>query len=233
MKSTPDNLEVLYEDNHIIAVNKQPSDIVQGDKTKDEPLSEIVKQYIKIKYNKPGNVYLGVIHRIDRPVSGVILFAKTSKALTRLNKMFKDKNMQKTYWAVVEKGDIPNKGTIINYLRKTEKNNKSTAYKKEVPGSKLSELSYTVKGKGDNYLFLEVLPKTGRHHQIRVQLSSIGTTIKGDVKYGARRSNKDLSVHLHARKIEFEHPVTKEQMLIKANPNTNDALWKEFTTICK
>lgn len=220
-------LEVLFEDNHIIAVNKRPSDIVQGDKTGDTPLSDFVKQYIKEKYKKPGEVYLGTVHRIDRPVSGIVLFAKTSKALTRLNKLFQTKEIQKTYWAVVKQVPKNHKGHLLHYLIKNEAKNMSRAYEKEVPGSLRSELDYELICSLDNYHLLEVKPLTGRHHQIRVQLASMGCPIKGDLKYGFDRSNKDASIHLHARKIEFIHPVKQEPVTITANP-PNDVLWNEF-----
>ena len=219
-------LEVLYEDNHIIAVNKKPSDIVQGDKTGDRPLGEFVKDYIKKKYNKPGEVFLGVVHRLDRPVSGVILFARTSKALSRLNELFRSKQVQKTYWAVVKNKPNPTKDTLLHYLKKNQQKNKSTALNREEDGTLKSELSYQLIKSLDNYHLLEVLPKTGRHHQIRVQLSKIGSPIKGDIKYGFDRTNKDASIHLHARKIEFIHPVKKEPISIIASPPKKDAIWK-------
>ncbi len=220
-------IEVLYEDNHIIAVNKHPSDIVQGDKTGDTPLSDFVKQYIKEKYNKPGDVFVGTVHRIDRPVSGIVLFAKTSKALTRLNQMFQTKEIQKTYWAVVKNKPKNIIGTLVHYLRKNEQKNMSKAFEKETPGALRSELEYELICSSDNYQLLEVKPHTGRHHQIRVQLSSMGCPIKGDLKYGFDRSNKDKSIHLHARKVEFIHPVKKEVIVIIAPP-PNEVLWNEF-----
>ena len=219
-------LEVLYEDNHIIAVNKKPSDIVQGDKTGDRPLVEFVKDYIKKKYNKPGDVFLGVVHRLDRPVSGVILFARTSKALSRLNELFRSKQVQKTYWAVVKNKPNPTKDILVHYLKKNQQKNKSTAFNREEDGTLKSELSYQLIKSLDNYHLLEVLPKTGRHHQIRVQLSKIGSPIKGDIKYGSDRTNKDASIHLHARKIEFIHPVKKELVSISATPPKKDSIWK-------
>ena len=219
-------LEVLYEDNHIIAVNKKPSDIVQGDKTGDRPLGEFVKDYIKKKYNKPGDVFLGVVHRLDRPVSGVILFARTSKALSRLNELFRSKQVQKTYWAVVKNKPNPTKDILVHYLKKNQQKNKSTAFNREEGGTLKSELSYQLIKSLDNYHLLEVLPKTGRHHQIRVQLSKIGSPIKGDIKYGSDRTNKDASIHLHARKIEFIHPVKKEPISISATPPKKDSIWK-------
>lgn len=229
--STRQNLEVLFEDNHLIIVNKKPSDIVQGDKTGDKPLVEHVKDYIKIKYDKPGAVFLGVIHRIDRPVSGAVVFAKTSKALSRMNKMFQEKSIQKTYWAVCHGAPNSPEGTINHFLKKDQQKNKSKAFDKAVTGGKESSLSYRVLGMGDNYSFIEVTPHTGRHHQIRVQLSAIGCPIKGDLKYGAKRSNKDASIHLHARKITFEHPVQKELITIIA-PTPDDNLWEAMATYC-
>jgi 23S rRNA pseudouridine1911/1915/1917 synthase len=222
--STKDNLQVLFEDNHLIVVNKRVGDIVQGDKTGDKPLSDVVKEYIKIKYNKPGNVYLGVIHRLDRPTSGLVLFAKTSKALERMNAMFRDKTIEKTYIAICQKATIKPKATLVNYLRKNPKNNKSTAFDKEIAGSKRAVLHYEVIKTLDNYLVLQIDLETGRHHQIRSQLSKIGAKIKGDLKYGASRSNKDGGIHLHAQEISFIHPVKKEPITIKA-PFPNDVLW--------
>lgn len=222
--------EILYEDNHIIAINKRPSEIVQGDKTNDEPLSETIKNYIKQKYNKPGDVFIGVVHRIDRPVSGIVLFAKTSKALTRLNELFRTKNIQKTYWAIVKNQPKNPEGTLINYLVKNEKANKSFAYDEERKGALRSELNYKVIAKTSNYFLLEVLPLTGRHHQIRVQLAHMGCPIKGDLKYGADRSNKDASIHLHARKIEFIHPVRKEKICIIAPP-PKDPVWDAVAVV--
>lgn len=219
-----EKLEVLYEDNHIIAINKRSGHIVQGDKTGDTPLSELVKQFLKEKYNKPGAVFTGVVHRIDRPVSGVILFAKTSKALSRLNKMFQDKEIQKTYWALVKNTPQHSEEHLLHFLKKNQAKNKSTAYPKMVDGALKSELKYTVKKKLNSYTLLEVLPYTGRHHQIRVQLSTIGLPIKGDLKYGAKRSNPDGSVSLHARRIEFIHPVKKEAIVILAPP-PKDPIW--------
>ncbi|CAL2101272.1 RNA pseudouridylate synthase, group 1 [Tenacibaculum sp. 190130A14a] len=224
MHSTKSNLQVLHEDNHIIVVNKRAGDIVQGDKTGDKPLLDVTKEYIKEKYNKPGNVFLGTVHRLDRPTSGVVIYARTSKALERLNKMLREKAVQKTYWAVVKNQPKKSTDTLINFLKKNPKNNKSTAYNKEVDGSKKAVLHYQVLKKLDNYSLLEIDLETGRHHQIRVQLSNIGSTIKGDLKYGAKRSNKDGSIHLHARKIEFTHPVSKELLKITA-PTPKDPIW--------
>tara|TARA_Y100000813_G_scaffold136413_1_gene98717 strand:+ start:4740 stop:5414 length:675 start_codon:yes stop_codon:yes gene_type:complete len=218
-------LEVLYEDNHIIAVNKKSSDIVQGDKTGDKPLSEYVKDYIKKKYNKPGEVFLGVVHRLDRPVSGVILFAKTSKALKRLNEMFREKKIQKTYWAIVKNKPQNTNDTLVHYLLKNQAKNKSLAFNREGNNALRSELSYELIHSLENYHLLEVSPKTGRHHQIRVQLAKIGCPIKGDIKYGFDRTNKDKSIHLHSRKIDFIHPVKKGPISITA-PTPKDVLWK-------
>jgi len=223
-------LEVLYEDNHIIAINKKPSDIVQGDKTGDTPLSEFVKKYLKEKYNKPGEVFVGTVHRIDRPVSGIVLFAKTSKALARLNQLFQTKEIQKTYWAVVKNKPAKISGNLIHYLKKNEAKNISKAFEKETPGALRSELDYQLIATSDNYFLLEINPHTGRHHQIRVQLSAMGCPIKGDVKYAFNRGNKDASIHLHARKIEFIHPVKKEKVVIVAPP-PNEALWNEFVAM--
>ncbi|MGO3707126.1 MAG: RluA family pseudouridine synthase [Mesonia hippocampi] len=223
--SNKDNLQVVYEDNHIIVVNKRAGDIVQGDKTGDKPLSEVVKSYLKEKYNKPGNVYLGVVHRLDRPTSGLVLFAKTSKALPRLNKLFADKKAQKTYWALVKKAPPKTEDKLIHYLKRNPKQNKSYAHKKEVPDSKKAILHYKIIKKLQAYTLLEINLETGRHHQIRCQLSAIGCTIKGDLKYGFNRSNKDGSIHLHARKLSFIHPVKKEEITLEA-PLPPDNLWQ-------
>ncbi len=224
MHSNKNNLEVLFEDNHIIIVNKKAGDITQGDKTGDKPLSDVVKEYVKDKYNKPGNVFIGTVHRLDRPTSGVLIFARTSKALERLNKMLREKTIDKTYWALVK--DTPRKpiDSLINFLKKDSKKNKSFVYKKEVEGSKKAILHYKVIKKLDNYSLLEIDLETGRHHQIRTQLSHIGSPIKGDLKYGFKRSNKDGSISLHARKIEFIHPVSKEKISITA-PTPKDVIW--------
>ncbi len=222
--STPQNLQILYEDNHLIAVNKRPGDIVQGDKTGDMPLSEIVKQYIKAKYNKPGNVYLGVAHRLDRPTSGIVVFAKSSKALPRLNKLFAEKEAKKTYWAVVKNMPPKTRDTLTHWLKRNTKQNKSYANIKEVPDSKKAVLDYEIIKKLDNYFLLEIDLKTGRHHQIRAQLTAIGCPVKGDLKYGFDRSNKDASIHLHARKLMFIHPVKKEKLEFIAPP-PNDPIW--------
>ncbi len=229
-RSNKDNLQVIYEDNHIIVVNKRAGDIVQGDKTGDKPLSDIVKEYIKEKYNKPGEVYLGVIHRIDRVTSGIVVFARTDKALTRLNKMLQNHEIKKTYWAVVDKRNIPKEKELTHYLLRNPKQNKSYAHDKVVPNSKKAILSYVVIRELERYQLLEVNLKTGRHHQIRSQLSKIGFPIKGDVKYGFKRSNKDLSIHLHARLIEFIHPVKKEKIYLKAKL-PHDPIWNACNTI--
>jgi len=221
------DLEVLYEDNHIIVVNKKASDIVQGDKTGDVTLPDKIKAFLKDKYDKPGNVFCGVVHRLDRPTSGVVVFAKTSKALSRLNEQFRDKSTQKTYWAVVETQPSKKSDTLVHFLKKNEKQNKSYASKEEKPGSKKAILTYTSLISSDKYHLLEVELETGRHHQIRVQLSTIGSIIKGDVKYGARRSNKDASIHLHALYLKLTHPTTKEVIEITA-PLPNEALWQWF-----
>ncbi len=219
--------EILFEDNHIIIINKKSGDIVQGDKTGDAPLNDLLKAYIKKKYNKPGNVYLGTVHRLDRPTSGIVMFAKTSKALTRLNKMFQDKQINKIYWAVTEGQPPAKSGHLVDYLLKNEKQNKSYPHIKPVDKSKKAELEYTYKAKGDRYFYLEINPLTGRHHQIRVQLSNIKCIIKGDLKYGAKRPNKDGSIHLHARKLIFEHPIKKEIITVIA-PVPNEPLWLDF-----
>ncbi|MBO3117468.1 RluA family pseudouridine synthase [Winogradskyella sp. DF17] len=226
--STKSNLQVLYEDNHIIVVNKRAGDIVQGDKTGDEPLSEIVKSYLKAKYNKPGNVYLGVVHRLDRPTTGIVLFAKTSKALPRLNKLFSEKKAKKTYWALVKNTPPKLQDTLMHWLRKNPKNNKSTAFPKEVSGSKKAILHYKIIKSLHNFYLLEIDLETGRHHQIRTQLASIGCPIKGDLKYGFNRSNKDGSISLHARTLEFIHPVKKEDIALSA-PLPDDPLWSACT----
>ena len=220
-------MTVVYEDNHIIVVNKTASEIVQADKTGDTPLSETVKQYLKEKYQKPGNVFLGVTHRLDRPVSGLVIFAKTSKALTRLNEMFRAGEVKKTYWAVVKNAPKESEGELVHFLVRNEKQNKSYAYDKEVPNSKKAVLDYHLIGRSDNYYLLEVDLKTGRHHQIRCQLAKMGCPIKGDLKYGSPRSNPDGSICLHARRVRFVHPVSKELIELKA-PLPEGNLWKGF-----
>ncbi|WP_019669514.1 RluA family pseudouridine synthase [Eudoraea adriatica] len=223
-KTNSQNLLVLYEDNHIIVINKRPGDIVQGDKTGDIPLSEIVKQYIKKKHNKPGKVFLGVVHRIDRPTSGIVIFARTSKALSRLNELFSKKEAKKTYWAIVKNQPENEQGTLEHWMVRNTRQNKSYAHIKEVPNSKKAILDYKTLKKLNNYYLLEINLKTGRHHQIRAQLAAIKCPIKGDLKYGFDRSNKNGSIHLHARSIEFLHPVKKETIKILA-PTFEDAVW--------
>jgi 23S rRNA pseudouridine1911/1915/1917 synthase len=218
-------MTILYEDNHLVIVNKQAGEIVQGDKTGDTPLSDFVKDWLKEKYNKPGNVYLGVVHRLDRPVSGVVLFAKTSKALPRLNKMFAEHNkVNKTYWAIVQNRPLEPQGTLTHWLTRQEKNNTARAYDREVPGSKKAVLDYELIASGDRYHLLEIHLHTGRHHQIRCQLAKIGCPIKGDLKYGAPRSNPDGSISLHARTLTLEHPVNHESISVTA-PVPDDKLW--------
>ena len=223
-------MTVLYEDSHIIAVNKTCNEIVQGDKTGDTPLSEIVKDYIKVKYNKPGAVFLGVTHRLDRPTSGVVLFARTSKALTRLNAMFQShEQIRKTYWAIVQGCPKIPEARLENYLTRNEQLNKSFIAKPNAKEAKLAILTYKTLVRGDNYCLLEINLETGRHHQIRCQLAAIGCPVKGDLKYGAKRSNPDGGISLHARKIEFIHPVKKEPICITA-PVPNDSLWQQFAS---
>ena len=215
-------IEILYEDNHLIAVNKKSGDIVQGDKTGDTPLSEYVKKYLKKKYNKPGEVFLGTIHRLDRPTSGIIIYARTSKSLSRMNKLFREKKVKKIYWAIVEKSPPMDLGRIENYLKKNEKRNKSYISNKEE--GKYALLNYKILKKLEKYYHLEIKPKTGRHHQIRAQLASIGCIIKGDLKYGAKRNNKNASIDLLARRIEFVHPVKNETIIITA-PTPTNKIW--------
>ena len=226
--SNKDNLQILHEDNHIVVVNKRVGDIVQGDKTGDKPLSEVVKEYIKEKYQKPGEVFLGVVHRLDRPTTGIVVFARTSKALTRLNELFSNRETQKTYWAVVKNKPEKNQDTLVHYLKRNEKNNTSKAHLKEVPESKKASLDYTIIKTLDNYFALEINLHTGRHHQIRAQLQAIGCPIKGDLKYGFDRSNTDGGIHLHARKLSFIHPVSREVIEIIA-PTPNDAIWNKVS----
>jgi len=219
------NLQILYEDNHLIILNKRVGDIVQGDKTGDIPLSEIVKQYLAEKYNKPGAAFLGVVHRIDRPTSGIVVFAKTSKALSRLNKMLVDKTIQKTYWAIVQDRVELTENTLVNYLRKNEKNNKASVYDTETEGTKKAVLHYKVIRYLNKYTLLEIDLETGRHHQIRSQLAHLGHPVKGDVKYGFKRPNADAGIHLHARRLSLVHPVSKELLEIEA-PLPEDPVWK-------
>lgn len=225
--STKDNLQVLHEDNHIIVINKRVGDIVQGDKTGDKPLSEVVKEYIKDKYNKPGDVFLGVVHRLDRPTTGIVMFARTSKALERLNKMFSERETQKTYWAVVKNKPPKQEDNLVHFLKRNPQNNTSKAHLKEVPESKKASLDYKIISELKNYFALEINLHTGRHHQIRSQLSAIGSPIKGDLKYGFDRSNPDGGIHLHARKLKFVHPVTKESIEIIA-PTPDDVIWNSI-----
>ena len=225
--SDKNNLQVLHEDNHIIVINKRVGDIVQGDKTGDEPLSDVIKSYLKEKYNKPGEVFLGVVHRLDRPTTGIVIFAKTSKALTRLNETFKNRETQKTYWAVVKNQPPKETDTLIHFLKRNPKNNTSKAHTKEVPDSKKASLTYKIIKKLDNYFVLEIDLHTGRHHQIRAQLQAIGCPIKGDLKYGFDRSNPDGGIHLHARKLVLTHPVTKEIITFIADL-PNNSIWQSI-----
>ena len=222
--SNKNNLQVLFEDNHIIALNKRCGDIVQGDKTGDKPLSEIVKSFLKTKYSKPGNVYLGIPHRLDRPTSGVVMFAKTSKSLSRLNKIFKDGKVQKYYWAVTKNNPEKQEDTLIHWLRKNEKTNKSTYFKKETVKAKKAVLHYRVLKKLERYFIIEIELVTGRHHQIRCQLSAIGCPVRGDLKYGYDRSNNDGGIDLHAKKIIFEHPINGKKIIIDA-PVRDTKIW--------
>ena len=222
--STKDNLQILHEDNHLIVINKRVGDIVQGDKTGDKPLSDVVKEYIKDKYNKPGEVFLGVVHRLDRPTTGIVVFARTSKALSRMNELFSNRETQKTYWAIVKNKPSKSEDKLEHFLKRNEKNNTSKAHIKEVPDSKLASLDYKIIAELNNYVALEINLHTGRHHQIRAQLQAIGSPIKGDLKYGFDRSNPDGGIHLHARKLIYIHPVSKENIEIIA-PTPNDAIW--------
>jgi len=223
--SNKNNLQVIHEDNHLIVVNKRVGDIVQGDKTGDKPLSDVVKEYIKEKYNKPGEVFLGVVHRLDRPTTGIVVFARTSKALSRMNELFSNRATQKTYWAVVKNKPVKSQDKLVHYIKRNEKNNTSKAHINEVPDSKLASLEYKIIKELTNYTALEIELHTGRHHQIRAQLAAIGSPIKGDLKYGFDRSNPDGGIHLHARKLCFTHPVSKEAITIIA-PTPDDVIWK-------
>ena len=225
--SKNDPIEVLHEDNHVIVVNKRSSDIVQGDKTGDVTMPDLIKEFLRVKYDKPGNIFCGVVHRLDRPTSGAVVFAKTSKALSRLNEQFREQDTKKTYWAIVEKAPKNKTGTLTNYLLKNEKQNKSYIHENDSKGAKKATLNYKQIAESDRYFLLEVDLETGRHHQIRVQLANIGCIIKGDLKYGAKRSNPDGSIHLHARGLDFIHPTTKEMIRIVA-PVPDDNLWKWF-----
>ncbi len=218
---------ILYEDNHLIVINKRPGELVQGDETGDITLADMVKEYLKVTYSKPGNVYLGIPHRLDRPTSGIVVYAKTEKALIRLNDAFRGSDVKKTYWAVVDNCPRESEGTLVHYIVRDPRNNTSRAYPKEVKGSKIAKLSYRVLGKSDRYFLLEIDLHTGRHHQIRAQLAAIGCHIKGDLKYGFARSNPDGGIHLHARRIRFIHPVRKEPLDIVAAP-PKDPVWDYF-----
>lgn len=218
--------QIVFEDNHLLVINKKAGQLVQGDKTGDLSLLDLIKNFIKVRDQKPGNVFLGLVHRIDRPTSGLVIYAKTSKALSRLTQMVKNREIKKTYWAVVPKTEIPKKQRLINYLQKNEKNNKATVFPKATEGAKEAILNYELIKTLDNFQLLEVDLETGRHHQIRAQLSKIGVPIKGDLKYGSARSNPDGGIHLHARQLEFIHPVTKENIKITAPVPQNDAVWK-------
>ncbi|HBI00065.1 MAG TPA: RNA pseudouridine synthase [Flavobacterium sp.] len=227
--TTKDNLQILHEDNHLIVVNKRVGDIAQGDNSGDKPLPDIVKEYLKEKYNKPGDVFLGVVHRLDRPTTGIVVFAKTSKALTRMNDLFSSRETQKTYWAVVKNKPPKEEDTLVHFIKRNQQNNTSKAHTKEVPESKKASLHYKIITELDNYFALEIELHTGRHHQIRAQLQAIGCSIKGDLKYGFDRSNPDGGIHLHARKLSFIHPVSKEQIIIIA-PVPHDVIWKSIET---
>ncbi|MCL1667369.1 RNA pseudouridine synthase [Elizabethkingia ursingii] len=218
--------QIVYEDNHLLVINKQVGQLVQGDKTGDKSLLDEIKDFIKIRDHKPGNVFLGLVHRIDRPTSGLVIYAKTSKALSRLTQMVKNREIEKTYWAIVPKEMVPLEQKLVHYLRKNEKNNKATVFEKVTEGAKEARLHYKVIRTLDNYYLLEIDLETGRHHQIRAQLAKVGIPIKGDLKYGAPRSNPDGGIHLHARKLSFIHPVTKEAIEIIAPTNPQDKIWQ-------
>lgn len=226
------NLEILHEDNHTIVINKKASDLVQGDKTGDEPVPERIKTYLKEKYDKPGNVFCGVVHRLDRPTTGALVFARTSKALERLNEQFREKETNKIYWAIVEKAPEKKSDTLIHWLLKNEQQNKSYPVEEGRKNAKKAILTYTQIASSDKYHLLEIQLETGRHHQIRCQLANIGCIIKGDLKYGAKRSNPDGSIHLHARKLSFSHPTSKEEINVIA-PVPDDNLWKYFESVLK
>jgi 23S rRNA pseudouridine1911/1915/1917 synthase len=230
--STKNNLQILHEDNHLIVINKRVGDITQGDKTGDTPLPDIIRSYLKEKYNKPGEVFLGVVHRLDRPTSGLVVFAKTSKALSRMNELFSSRETQKTYWAVVKNAPPKAEDTLVHFLKRNTKNNTSKAHLKEVPESKKASLSYKVIAQLEHYFLLEIVLHTGRHHQIRAQLQAIGCPIKGDLKYGFDRSNPDGGIHLHARSLSFIHPVSKENLTLVA-PVPNETLWSVIETKMK
>ncbi|QCX53241.1 RluA family pseudouridine synthase [Elizabethkingia sp. JS20170427COW] len=218
--------QIVYEDNHLLIINKKCGQLVQGDKTGDKSLLEEIKAFIKVRDHKPGNVFLGLVHRIDRPTSGLVIYAKTSKALSRLTQIVKNREVEKTYWAVVPKEIIPPEQKLVNYLRKNEKTNKATVFDRPTEGAKEAKLFYKVIKYLENYLLLEINLETGRHHQIRAQLAKIKIPIKGDLKYGSPRSNSDGGIHLHARKLKLIHPVTKELLEVVAPTNPDDAIWK-------
>lgn len=221
---------ILYEDNHLIIVNKMPGELVQGDESGDKTLADDVKDYLRVTYNKKGNVYLGIPHRLDRPTSGIVVYAKTEKALIRLNEMFRSSSVRKIYWAIVDRKPLKNEGELVHYIVRNSETNKSIAYNKEVKGSKVARLSYKVLASSDRYHLVEIFLHTGRHHQIRAQLKAIGVHIKGDLKYGAERSNSDGGISLHARKVSFIHPVKKEELTVTAPP-PKDKLWSYFLSI--
>lgn len=221
-------MQIIFEDNHLIAVNKTNNEIVQVDKTGDVSLEMAIKDYLKKKYNKSGEAYLGVSHRLDRPVSGIVIFAKTSKSLTRMNNMFREGKVKKIYWAIIKNKPPSDSGTLINYLRRNEKENKTYCYEKEIKNSKQAILDYKILASSERYYLLEINLKTGRHHQIRAQLAHIGCPIKGDLKYGFPRSNEHGGISLHARQVEFEHPVKKDMIKLVCDPAENDNLWKHF-----
>ncbi len=229
-QSTIKNLQVLHEDNHLIIINKRSSDIVQKDKTGDIPLSDVVKKYLKIKYNKPGNVFLGTVHRLDRPTSGLVIFAKTSKALTRLNKMFQNHEIHKTYWAITSKKNVEPQDTLIHFVRKNEQQNKSYVTTENAKGAKKAILHYKIIQDLKRYQLFEIQLETGRHHQIRCQLAYLQCPIVGDLKYHFPRSNQDGSICLHSRQIQFIHPVNKEELIVTA-PTPKENLWKFITVI--
>lgn len=221
---------ILYEDNHLIIVNKMPGELVQGDESGDRTLADDTKEYLKVTYNKKGNVYLGIPHRLDRPTSGIVVYAKTEKALIRLNEMFRSSAVKKTYWAIVDKRPNRDEGELVHYIVRNSENNKSTAYNKEVKGSKIARLSYKVLASSDRYHLMEIYLHTGRHHQIRAQLKAVGIHIKGDLKYGAERSNSDGGISLLARRVSFIHPVKKEEITVTAPP-PKDTLWSYFLSV--
>ena len=232
MQESANNIEsqIVFEDNHLLIINKKTGQLVQGDKTGDASLLDLIKDFIKKRDQKPGNVFLGLVHRIDRPTSGLVIYAKTSKALTRLTQMVKNREIKKTYWAVVAKEMIPQSQRLVHYLYKNEKTNKSTVFIKPTENAKESILNYQIIKTLDNFQLLEVDLETGRHHQIRAQLSKIGVAIKGDLKYGSSRSNPDGGIHLHARRLEFIHPVTKENLVVVAPVPQNDSVWAACET---